>query len=108
MLAQEREAFGKAGEHAQRQHIHLEHAERFDIVLVPGDDGAVLHRGVFDGHELVEAAARDEKAARMLRKVAREAGQRAGQLDAERQPPVPRVEAKLPQLFGADDILAPA
>ena len=108
MPAQQREAFGKASEHPQRQHIHLEHAERFDIVLVPGDDGAVLHRGVLDGHQFVEAAARDEKAAGMLRKVAREAGQLAGKLDAERQPPVPRVEAKLLEFFGADNIFAPA
>ncbi len=108
MLAQQREALGEARQHPQRQHVHLEHAERFDIVLVPGDDGAVLHGGVFDGYKLVEAAARDEEAAGMLRKVAREAGQRAGKLDAERQPPVFGVEAKLPQLFGADNILAPA
>ena len=78
MLAQQVEALGKAGEHAERQHVHLEHAERFDVVLVPGDDGAVLHRGVLDGHKLVEAAARDQKTAGMLRKVAREADELAG------------------------------
>ena len=43
-----------AVEHAEAQHIDLEQAELVEIVLVPLDHGAVGHRGVFDGHELVE------------------------------------------------------
>ncbi len=55
------------------EHVDLEDAERVEIVLVPLDDGAVLHRRVLDRHQLVEPAARDDEAADMLRQVAREA-----------------------------------
>jgi hypothetical protein len=46
---------------------------RTDIVLVPLDHRALLHRGVLDGHQVVEPVARDHEAARVLRQVAREA-----------------------------------
>ena len=108
MLAQKLEAFGEAGEHAERQHIDLEHAERFDVVLVPGDDGAVLHRGVLDGHKFVEPAARNEKATRMLRKMARKADQLAGQFQAKREPAVARIEAEVREFGRRDALFAPA
>ena len=38
------EGLADAGEHAQRQHVHLEHAKSVDVVLVPLDVGAVRHR----------------------------------------------------------------
>ena len=38
-----------AGEHAQRQHIHLQETERFYIVLIPLYAGAVFHAGIHDG-----------------------------------------------------------
>ena len=43
-----------------------------EIVLVPFDDGAVLHRGIHDRHHLVEPVAGDDEAADMLGEVARE------------------------------------
>ena len=62
-----------AREHAEREHVDLQQAERVEVVLVPLDDGAVVHRGVLDRHQAVEAVARDHEAARVLRQVAREA-----------------------------------
>ncbi len=73
MFAQEVEALGETSQYAERQHIHLQHAERFDVIFVPRNDGAILHRRILDGHELIEAAARNEKAAGMLGKVTRKA-----------------------------------
>ena len=60
-------------EHSERQAIDLEQAERIEVVLVPLDDGAVLHRGVFDRHHPFQQAARDDEAADVLRQVARKA-----------------------------------
>ena len=56
MLLQQREALADAGEHAEAEHIDLEQPERVEIVLVPFDEGAVLHGGVADGHDLRRAA----------------------------------------------------
>jgi error-prone DNA polymerase len=54
------------GEHPQREHVDLEHAERLDVVLVPFDDGAIVHRSMLDGHGLEQRRARDDEAADML------------------------------------------
>ncbi len=86
------ERLADAGEHAERQHIHLEHAERVDVVLVPLDVGAVLHGGVEHRHGLVEAAARQHEAADVLGEMAREADQRARQPDRLPQHRIGRIE----------------
>ena len=64
-------AFADAGEHAQRQAIDLEHAERVEIVLVPFDDGPARHGGVLDRHQLGERPLRDDEAADVLREMPR-------------------------------------
>jgi len=33
-------------QHSQRQHIDLHHVQRVDIILVPFDEGAIVHRGI--------------------------------------------------------------
>ena len=38
-------------QHAERQHIHLEQAERIEIILVPLDHGAINHGSVFNRHQ---------------------------------------------------------
>ena len=53
--------------------------KRIDIVLVPFDDGAVLHGGIFDWHEIAQGAFGNDEAADMLGKVAREIDQFLGQ-----------------------------
>ncbi len=40
--------------------------KRVDVVLVPFDEGAVVHRGVADRHGLVEAYAGQDEAADVL------------------------------------------
>ena len=56
MLLDQRKGLADAGQHAERQDIDLQNAERVEIVLVPFDDGAVLHRRVLDRHQLGQAA----------------------------------------------------
>ncbi len=77
------------------QHVDLEDAERVDVVLVPGDDGAVLHRGVLDRDQFVQPALGHDEAADMLREVAREADDLVDQRHGLLQPAVGRVEADL-------------
>ena len=66
MHAQKIEAAPQARQHAEPEDIDLQQPELIEIILVPFDDGAVLHRGVLDRHDLVDARARDQKAADML------------------------------------------
>ncbi len=77
-------AFAQGAEHAQREDVDLEQAHGVEIVLVPLDDAAPGHGGVFQGHQLVEPLAGDHEAAGMLRQVARKAGQLAGQRGPDR------------------------
>ena len=44
----------QAAQHAEAEHVDLEDAEGFEVVLVPFDDGAVLHRRVLDRHDVVQ------------------------------------------------------
>ena len=66
-------------EHAERKHVDLQQAERLEVVLVPLDHGARGHRGVLHRHQLGHGSARDHEAADVLRKMAREADQLAGE-----------------------------
>ena len=70
-----------AGEHAERQHVDLEQAQRVEVVLVPLDHGAIGHRGVLDRHQAREPPRVDHEAARVLREVARKADQLLRQLE---------------------------
>jgi xanthine/CO dehydrogenase XdhC/CoxF family maturation factor len=79
MLVQQIEAALQAGQHAEREDVDLENADGVEIVLVPFDAGALLHRRVLDRHHLVEPAAGDDEAAHMLGEVARKADQLARQ-----------------------------
>ena len=83
------------GEHAQRQHIDLHQAQRIDVVLVPLDEGAVLHGGVADRHGLVEAALGQHEAAHMLREMARKAEDLAGQGDGAADLGIVGIQARL-------------
>ena len=88
-------AFADAGEHAECQHIDLQDAQRVDIVFIPTDDGAVLHRGVFDGHKFVQPPFGDDEAADMLRQVAGEADDLENQLHRQAQAVVVWIETNL-------------
>ena len=67
MALDQLEALADGREHAERQHVHLQHAERVDVVLVPLEEGAVRHGAVVDRHGLVEPRAREHEAAHVLR-----------------------------------------
>ena len=75
------ERLGDAGEHAEREHVDFQDAKRVEIVLVPFDKGAVGHGGIADGNKLLKGPARDDEAAHMLGKMARETVQRLGEMD---------------------------
>ncbi len=81
MGLQQSEGLADAGEHAEAEHIDLEQAERIEIVLVPFDDGAVLHGGIADGHHFRQRPARQHEAADMLGEMAGKADQLLGQLE---------------------------
>ena len=48
---QQRQRLAHAGQHAQRQAIHLQHAQHVQVVLVPLDDGSRRHGRILDGHQ---------------------------------------------------------
>ncbi len=102
------EGLADAGEHAEGEDVDLEDAERVDVVLVPADDGAVLHRGVLDGDELVEPTLGDHEAADMLREVAGEADDLVHEVEREREAAVGGVEADLGQPVARQAGAAPA
>jgi hypothetical protein len=70
--AQHAERALDGGQHAQRQDVDLHQLQAVDVVLVPLDEGAVLHRRVADRHGLVQPALGQHEAADVLRQVARE------------------------------------
>ena len=89
-------------EHAQGQDVHLDQAQRVQVVLVPLDDAAVGHRSVLHRHQARQVVARDDEAAGVLAQVPREADQLLRQLHP--QPAQRRfgVEAVFAQPLGAD------
>jgi hypothetical protein len=92
---QQRERLADAGQHAEREHVDLQDAKRVDIVLVPADDGAVLHRRVLDGDQFVKPAFGDDEAAHMLAEVPWETDDLLDQADGLFQARAVGVEADL-------------
>ena len=107
MVAQKVQRLADAGQHAERQHVDLHQPERVDVVAVPFDEGAVLHRGIADRHRLVEPASREDEAADMLRKMARKADQLIGEIHCARDLRIVRRQARLPHMI-IRQILPPA
>ncbi len=101
------EAFADAGQHAQRQHVDLHHVQRIDVVLVPFDEGAVVHCGIADRHELVEPVLGQHIAADMLRQMARKFDQFGGEPHRLIDHGVVRIKPGLPHLH-LGEAVAPA
>ena len=57
MLPYQVEAFANRSQHAERQHIHLQDAERTEVILVPLQHSAVGHGRILDRHQLRQRAA---------------------------------------------------
>ena len=108
MLRQQVEALADAGEHAERQHVDLEDAQRIEIVLVPFDDRAVFHGRILDRRQFVQWPVGDDEAAGMLGQVAREADQLQRQQEGAAQGGVGRVEPGLADSVGLQAVVAPA
>jgi hypothetical protein len=103
-LPHEVEAPVQVRQRAETEQVDLEEAQRLDVVLVPLDDGAPLHRRVLDGHEVVHGSLAEQEAARVDREVPRHP------LDLVREPQQvaverrPRVEARVGERRFAGDV----
>ncbi len=86
-------------QHAERQHIDLHEPERVDVVLVPFDEGALVHGGIADRHRKVEPLAREDEAADVLGKMARESNELARQRDRLPDRRIGRVKPGLPDVI---------
>src|SRR5262249_48316279 len=67
------ECLTQTGQHAKAKDVDFQDAQRVEIVLVPFDEGAIVHRRITDGDHFIETAAGDDKSTDVLGKVAREA-----------------------------------
>ncbi len=103
-LLEKFEGAADAGEHAEGEDIDLQHVERVQIVLVPFDEGAILHRGVHDGDHLVEAVLGHDEAADVLRQVAREADELAAEIEHHGHRRLLRIEAGAADIDIADAV----
>ena len=101
------ERLAHAGQHAEREHVDLEDAQLLDVVLVPFDEGAVVHRAIADRHRLGQQPLGQDEAADMLRQMARHADHLLGQFDHPAQVRVVEVEPGLGHAVVVD-LLAPA
>ena len=102
MLGQEVEAALHAAEHAERQHIDLHELEDVDVVLVPFDDLAILHRRRLDRDQVVQSIPGQDEAAGVLAEMARGADQLARQLQRQAEPPVLQIEVQVRDMFVLD------
>nr|UVZ00094.1 hypothetical protein K4M19_00403 [Agrobacterium fabrum] len=102
VLADQIEGLGHAGQHSKRQDVHLHEFEGFDVVLVPLDDLAVLHRRRFDRHEIVEPIMSEDKTAGVLAEMARGAHQLLCELQSQHKTPVVWIEIELADIAIAD------
>ena len=108
MLVEKIETAAQAGEHAERENVDLQNAERIEIVLVPFDRGALGHGRIGDRGDFVEPRAGDDETAGMLRQMARKAGEFAGDLDRQGKPRLVRVEADASRRFRVERTGLPA
>ena len=88
--------------------VDLHEFQGVDVVLVPFDDLAVVHRRRLDRHEFVEPVAGQDEAAGMLREMARRADQLAREFEGEPQTPVAEIEIELLGVLRLDAFLRPA
>lgn len=66
-------------QHAERQTVDLEQTESLEVILVPLDDASSGHGGIFNRHQMMQGLVGDDHAADVLRQMARQTDQFAGQ-----------------------------
>jgi hypothetical protein len=91
----ELQGFADGREHAEAQDVDLEHAELVDVVLVPGDHRAVLHRRGLDGSDRLERVRGQDESAHVNRQMPRVTLNRSGHLQTLPHAAVVRVEARV-------------
>jgi len=84
VFVDEVEGFRHAGQHPERQDIHLHELQCLNVILVPFDDLPVFHRGGFDRHEIVQPVMGEDKAAGMLAEMTRRAHQLLREFQGQR------------------------
>ncbi|HEX9660200.1 MAG TPA: hypothetical protein VGA18_07855 [Rhodothermales bacterium] len=90
------------GEHSETETVHLEDSQCVDVVLVPLDEGAVGHGGVFDGDHFAERPAGDDETADVLGEVSRETDNLSDEFGEHAHGAVVGVQAGLAEEVGAD------
>ena len=71
MRRDEVETAANGRQHAKRQHINFQHAQRVEIVFIPFDKSAVIHRRIANRHQRIQPLIGNHKAANMLRQMPR-------------------------------------
>ena len=106
MALEEVETSPEAAQHAEREHIDLHHAERVDVVLVPFDEGAILHGGIADRHRLVEPFAREDEASDMLGEMPGKADELMGELHGLPDGGISGIEPDLANVIVCDALVS--
>jgi hypothetical protein len=101
------EALINRRKHPQCEAVHLQDSQRIDIVLVPLDERALGHGGVFEGDDLAEGRLGDHEAADVLREVPRETEDLSDQAYEQLDGAVARVEAGVANHFLRNGLLVP-
>ena len=99
-MAQQIETATQRTEHTQRQNIHLEQPDRIQIVLVPLDNRALGHTGIFDRHQRMQRSFGNHKTARVLRQMTGKTYQLPCQGQNSMQCRIVRVKAGLGETLG--------
>ncbi len=73
MLPHQLKTLANRSQHPQAKTIDFQQPEFFQIVFVPLDHGAIIHGRIFDRHQFIQLAARDDHAANVLRQMTGEA-----------------------------------
>lgn len=89
-------------QHAQRQTVDLEQAERIQVILVPFDHGAIWHRGVLDWHHAAQRSLGEHEAAGVLAQVPRKTNELARQMHQLLNLQRIQREAAFPQPLGVN------
>ena len=58
MRGQQVKGLANTAQHPERQNINFQQPQRVKIILVPFDDGALLHGGIANWHNFSQSAAR--------------------------------------------------
>ena len=106
-LTDQNECAPDGGEHAQREYIDFEQPQCIQIILVPLNDRAPVHRGVFDRDKACELVAGDHKATAVLRQMTWKANEGGNDGEPELDPMGFGVESGRFKRFLTDDCAVP-